>query len=609
MLGVKTGIKDVARVYGVPAAEANKITKQIDSIYPDLDLCFKVLDELEENDPDKYREFKELESKYKDIFTIARHFEGMPRNMGVHAGGVLITPCEINEYFPTKVVDGKKVTMWDKNIVEEAGGIKFDFLGLKNLSVIEYALELIKETTGEEITLKKLYNERIIRNDESTFDMLCNIETEAVFQMESNLFKSLIDKIQPRDIKELIAITAMARPGPLQAGMDKMYIDRKNGLEEIHYPVHGIEDILGETYGTILYQEQVMMLAQKIAGFDDNQADTYLRKGISKKKVHLIELCKEWFIYGKPEKDKYGEPILGGIHNGYNEKELVDLWNDIEKNRSYLFNKSHATSYSLLTVITAYLKCYFPLEYFAAVLSFEEVDEKKSKYISLLKEKGVNVIVPPINKMKRHFSININTNTINYGLESIKGIGGAIVEPIIEGAPYESLEEATKRMPKSVFKKGAVEALILSGAFDSEIDSIYDRNKLLNRFYTLRKDKCLVDEDTTRLDIIKNETSYLGISLTLTPWMDQYKNGEKINNAELIIDKVDERYDKKGRLMAFVKTHDVAGEYENIELVAFASKYTKYIEVFDITFGDKILVSGKKDGNKIIVDTAQKISA
>lgn len=164
-------------------------------------------------------------------------------------------------------------------------------------------------------------------------------------------------------------------------------------------------------------------------------------------------------------------------------------------------------------------------------------------------------------------------------------------------------------MPKSVFKKGAVEALILSGAFDGEIDSIYDRNKLLNRFYTLRRDNCLVDETMTRLDIIKNETSYLGISLILTPWMDQYKNGEKINNAELIIDKVDERYDKKGRLMAFVKTHDVAGEYENIELVAFASKYTKYIEVFDVTFGDKILVSGKKDGNKIIVDTAQKISA
>lgn len=485
---------------------------------------------------------------------------------------------------------------------------KFDFLGLKNLSVIEYALELIKETTGEEITLKKLYNERIIRNDESTFDMLCNIETEAVFQMESNLFKSLIDKIQPRDMKELIAITAMARPGPLQAGMDKMYIDRKNGLEEIHYPVHGIEDILGETYGTILYQEQVMMLAQKIAGFDDNQADTYLRKGVSKKKVHLIELCREWFIYGKPEQDKYGSPILGGIHNGYNEKELIDLWNDIEKNSSYLFNKSHATSYSLITVITAYLKCYFPLEYFAAVLSFEEVDEKKSKYISLLKEKGVNVIVPPINKIKRHFSININTNTIYYGLESIKGIGDAIVEPIIEGSPYQSLEEATKRMPKSIFKKGAVEALILSGAFDNEIDSIYDRNKLLNKFYELRKDKCRVEEDMTRIDIIKNETSYLGISLTLTPWMDQYKNGEKINNAELIIDKVDERYDKKGRLMAFVKTHDIAGEYEEIELLVFASKYTKYIEAFDVTFGDRILISGKKDNGKIIIDTAQKIS-
>ena len=179
----------------------------------------------------------------------------------------------------------------------------------------------------------------------------------------------------------------------------------------------------------------------------------------------------------------------------------------------------------------------------------------------------------------------------------------------MENAPYENLEEATKRMPKSIFKKGAVEALILSGAFDNEIDSIYDRNKLLNKFYELRKDKCRVQEEMTRLDIIKNETSYLGISLTLTPWMEQYKNGDKINNAELIIDKVDERYDKKGRLMAFVKTHDIAGEYENIELLVFASKYTKYIEAFDVTFGDKILVSGKKDNGKIIIDTAQKINS
>lgn len=350
-----------------------------------------------------------------------------------------------------------------------------------------------------------------------------------------------------------------------------------------------------------------MMLAQKIAGFDDNQADTYLRKGVSKKKIHLIELCKEWFIYGKPKQDEYGHPILGGINNGYNEKELLELWNDIEKNSSYLFNKSHATSYSLLTVITAYLKCYFPLEYFAAVLSFEEVEEKKSKYISLLREKGVNIIVPPINKIKRYFSININTNTIYYGLESIKGIGEAIIDPIIEGAPYESLEEATNRMPKTIFKKGAVEALILSGAFDSEINSIFNRNKLLNNFYELRKDKCRVEEDMTRLDIIKNETSYLGTSLSLIPWFDKYKNGEKIINAELIIDKVDERYDKKGRLMAFAKTHDVAGEYENIELLIFASKYTKYIEAFDLTFGNKILVSGKKDGQKIIIDTAQKV--
>lgn len=609
LIGVKSGIKDIARVFGISPTESNNITKIISEIYEDPDISFKVLDALEETDIEKYKKFKELENKYNEIFTIARHFEGVPRNMGIHAGGVLITPCRINDYFPTKIVDGKKVTMWDKDTVEEANGVKFDYLGLKNISVIEYTLELIKETTGEVISIIDLYNNKSIRNDEAVFNMLCNLETETVFQMESNLFKSLIDKIQPRDMKELIAITAMARPGPLQAGMDKTYINRKNGVEEIIYPVHGIESILGETYGTILYQEQIMMLSQKIAGFNDNQADTYLRKGVSKKKKKLIELCKEWFIYGKPEHDQYGDPILGGINNGYNEKELLVLWNDIEKNSSYLFNKSHATSYSLLTVITAYLKCYFPLEYYASVLSFEEDENKKNTYISMIKKQGINIKVPSLNKIKKHFTVDTNTNTIYYGLGSIKSIGEKTIEPILNNCPYNSIEDIANA-PKSIINKKAAEGLILSGALDEHIDSIYDRKLLLNKFFELRKDKENISKDTAliRSDIIKYETHYLGASLSITPWFEEYKNGDSVNDIELIIDQVNERYDKKGKLMAFVETHDVAQEYDKIDLIVFASKYIKNIDVFDKKFGDKILVSGKKDNNKIIINTAQKIS-
>lgn len=336
LLGVKNGIKDIARVLDMPFSEVNGITKTIDEILPEPSISFKKLDKLEVDNPTAYSKFKALEAKYKDLFAIARALEGLPRNYGVHAGGVLITPSPVNDFFPTRTVDGKRVTVWDKNVVEEAGGVKYDFLGLNTVSIINLTLKFIEENHGIKITMDELYNLKDIRNDENVFNMIKRQQSEAVFQMESNLFKNIIKDVQPDNINDLIAITSVARPGPLSAAMDQKYWKRKHGVEDITYPVHDIEHILGDTFGTIIYQEQIMQIAQHIAGFDDNQADSYLRKALAKKDKAKMELCKEWLIYGKSEQDKHGAPIKGAINNGYDKNELLAFWSDLEGYASYL---------------------------------------------------------------------------------------------------------------------------------------------------------------------------------------------------------------------------------------------------------------------------------
>ena len=209
-------------------------------------------------------------------------------------------------------------------------------LGLKTISVINLTLKLIKKYKGIEISLQELYTNENIKNDENVFDMLKQAKSDTVFQMESDLFKSELPKFDPTDINDLIALTACCRPGPLSAGYDKMYADRKSGKENIEYELN-CNDILGNTYGCLLYQEQLMLIAKKVAGFNDNQTDTYLRKSVAKKKRELMDLCKEWFINGKPFVDEFGEPILGGINNGFDEQTLSEFWdNTVEGCASYL---------------------------------------------------------------------------------------------------------------------------------------------------------------------------------------------------------------------------------------------------------------------------------
>lgn len=356
-MGVKSGLKDIGRVLDIDFKTMNEITKEIDIITDEEpSIKFKNLDELAESslkrDIHKYEQFKSLEEKHSELFRLARKFEGTARNMGVHASGVLITPTPVTDLFPTRVDHKKGITiaLYTGPQLESLRAIKVDILGLKTLDVLDMTAKAIDPKSNLED-----YYDKIKTDDKKVFKMIKNKETDGLFQIESPLFKGLCDSIKPDNINDIIAITSIGRPGPLLAGMDKMYADRKHGIEEAIEPLPNTWDLVSSTYGTIIYQEAIMLIAQRVAGFSDNQADSFLRKAFAKKKRSLMDICKQWFIYGKDntaapegynsenlnqimydENGTYGFEVRGGIRNGYNERELLDFWENIEGFAEYL---------------------------------------------------------------------------------------------------------------------------------------------------------------------------------------------------------------------------------------------------------------------------------
>ena len=596
MVGVKNGLKDVARVLELPFAESNELTKNFDD-----GITWKDIDKL---DGEEKKKIDELENKYSEIFRIARKLDGVKRNCGIHAGGVLITDKAINEYFPTRTVNGRKVSIWDKNEVEEANGCKLDLLGLATVSVINLCTQFIENTTGVKLELDWLYENKDIRNDEKVLEMIQREQTESVFQFESNLFKSIIKDMQPDSFEDCIALTSIARPGPLGAGLDKVYSNRKHGIDENTDFILGDFPYMQSTYNTTLYQEQPMLLAKDIAGFSDNQADSYLRKAMAKKKRDLLELCKQWFVYGKPE-DEYGPAIKGGIANGYKEEDLIEYFDSLDSYCDYLFNKSHATSYSLNSIITAWLKYYYPVEFYAAVLTIQDNEDKRVKYMETIEEQfGIKTVIPHINKSTIYFTPDPDRNEILFGLNNIKGVGDSALEAIIEGQPYASLEDFLTRLPKKVANKRVVMALIKAGAFDCFNKN---RNALINEFYAIRKvkDDILVEEDYNDKLSMEYESETLGTSLTVKPWFTTVPLDESITFDVKLIS-VHEKYDKNNKLMAFVKAETLL-DNTVIELVIFSSAYSKYVNLFDMHYNQYVRISGKKsDKNKVIVKQAKE---
>ena len=595
IVGVKNGLKDVARVLDLPFAEANELTKNFDD-----GITWKDIDAME---GEEKKAIELLEEKYAEIFRVARALDGVKRNCGVHAGGFIATPMEVNNFVPTRTSKGRKVSMWDKNEVEEAGLCKIDLLGLATTSMINLCTQFIEKTTGIKITLDDLYNNKELRDDPVVLEMISKEQTESVFQFESNLFKSIIKDMQPSSFADCIALTSVARPGPLGAGLDKVYSNRKHGIDTNTEFILGSFPYMESTYNTTLYQEQPMLLAKDIAGFSDNQADSYLRKAMAKKKRELLELCKSWFIYGKPE-DEYGPAIKGGIANGYKEEDLKEYFDSLDSYCSYLFNKSHATSYSLNSMITAWLKHYYPVEFYASVLSIQDNKERCINYMNVIEEQfGITTVHPDINKSGIFFTPNPENNTILFGLNSIKGVGEAAYTELVAKQPYKDMADLLERTEKKTINKKVMTALIKAGCFDCWNENRYE---VMNQFYELRKVKDAEyynPEDYCKQSIIDFEIDSLEIALTAKYWFDEIANGESVTfDCEVI--KLTEKYDRNGKLMAFANV--VADEGYPLELVVFAATYSRTVNYFDKADYKTITVSGKKDGKKILVNKVRE---
>lgn len=613
-LGVKSGIKDVARVLDIPFDVVNGITKEIGDILDIPDLAFENLDELKESDPNEWQRFDALEKANPEIFRLARRFEGVARGVGVHASGVLVTPEPVTDLFPTrKAKDGTTVTLYTGVQLEALNAIKFDILGLKTVTVIKKALKAIDEN----LTFEDLY-ECIDMKDEKAFKLLRDKKTSGTFQMGSNLFKGLIDDIKPSEFNDLVVITSVARPGPLKAGMHTMYANVKNGIQKAKEPLPNTWDIVEDSQGVIAYQEQVMRISQRVADFNDNQADSYLRKAMAKKKIEKMNMCRQWFIYGKrnepapagydennldqPMYDptgKHGTAITGGIANGYSEAELKRFWKDIEGYATYLFNLSHAACYSYITILTMYLKAYYPTEFMAALLTMEDDEAKKSRYVEEAQDLGLKVVVPSINESDFDFKAIATKKEIVYGLCSIKGVSKASAAPIIENRPYTSIEDAVERIPKKSFNKRVGIAMIKSGGFDklgkNRIDTV-------NRFHIIRKDKDDLEEVDSydRLIAMGYERETLGMCLSAKSYFSRLKDNATVNNT-FVVEALSVRNDRNGRAMAHMT---LSCEGEKIKALMFSSSYKKHKF---LEKGETYIMKGKKSENSFIVNNADML--
>ncbi|QIM67862.1 DNA polymerase III subunit alpha [Mannheimia granulomatis] len=454
-MAAKAVIRDVGRVLGHPYSFVDRISKLIP---PDPGMTLEKAFAAEPKLPELY----EADEEVKDLIDMARKLEGVTRNAGKHAGGVVIAPTAITDFSPL-YCDSEglhPVTHFDKNDVEYAGLVKFDFLGLRTLTIIKWALEMVNARLERE-GKQPVRIESIPLDDKKSFDLLLAAKTTAVFQLESRGMKDLISRLKPDCFEDIIALVALFRPGPLESGMVQNFIDRKHGKEEVSYPDpqyqhECLKPILEPTYGVIVYQEQVMQIAQELAGYTLGGADL-LRRAMGKKKPEEMAAQREVFEKGAESKGIDGK--LAG--------QIFDL---VEKFAGYGFNKSHSAAYALVSYQTLWLKAHYPAEFMAAVMTSEM--DNTDKIVGFYDEcinMGLTVVPPDVNSGKHRFSVN-EKGEIVYGLGAIKGVGEGPIEAILEarnqGGRFTDLFDLTARVDLKKINRRTFESLIMSGAFD-----------------------------------------------------------------------------------------------------------------------------------------------
>ena len=454
-MAAKAVVRDVARVQSKSYFLANKISKLIPKT-PGITLSQALEQEPQLKDLISNPDNMDYEDAI-EIWEMAVKLEGVCRNVGKHAGGVLIAPHKITDFSAIYCDDeGHRVSQFDKDDVEAVGLVKFDFLGLRNLTVINAAVENINLRRAKE-NVPALVLEDLPLDDVKAYKLLQDAKTTAVFQLESMGMKKYLAKLQPTNIEDVIAMCALYRPGPLDAGMVEMYIDRKHGREEVIYDHPNLEPILENTNGVIVYQEQVMQISQVMAGYSLGGADM-LRRAMGKKKPE--EMAKQRDIF-----------VTGATSQGIDEVTSGGVFDLMEKFAGYGFNRSHSAAYGVLAYQTAYLKQYYPAEFMAAVLTSDMNNtDNVVFFINDCRENfDLTVVNPSVNRSEWHFVADTPTNII-YGLGAIKGVGEGAVESIVNArrtdGPFKDLYDFCRRVDIKKVNKRTLEALVSAGCFD-----------------------------------------------------------------------------------------------------------------------------------------------
>lgn len=618
-MAAKGAIRDVGRVLNMPYGEVDIVAKLIPTeLGITIDKALKQSSELK----DMYRDSPAV----KRLIDFARDVEGLPRHSSTHAAGVVIARDPLTEYVPVQVSEGTLVTQYDKDHVEELGLLKMDFLGLRTLTVISDALVHIKESRGEVIDLEKIPLE-----DPETSAMLCAGHTGAVFQMESSGMTTLVKDLKPTGFADLIPLVALYRPGPLGSGMVADFINGRHGKKEVTYMHPLLEPILRETFGVVLYQEQVMQIVQVLAGFTLGQADL-LRRAMGKKKHAILMAQKENFVNG-------------AATNGINAELANTIFDLLTHFADYGFNKSHSAAYALVAYQTAYLKAHYPQEFMAAMLSsVMGTNDKVGIYIEQCRHMGINILPPDINASKASFSV--DKEAIRFGLAAVKNVGDAALNNLVQvrerDGAFKSMVDFCSRVDTRAVNKRVMESLIKCGAFDSlggrraQLLAVLDQ--ALDAAASKQRDAASgqiglfesaameeVEEiklpdipELPKKEILNLEKEITGFYITGHP-LDAYrdkiksfmtipqildgsvKDGQIVKLAGIIAS-AKRITTKKGDTMCFLQLEDFT---QNIEVVVFPRVF--YQNVNALVPDMPIVVQGRTNmtdtGNKIIADT------
>jgi DNA polymerase-3 subunit alpha len=586
-------VRDVGRVLKLSFAETDRIAKKIPAA---LGMTLeKALDSVPE-----LKEMDQPEHPQHELMQICKNLEGLVRHASIHAAGIVITPTELVNHVPLyKSAKDEVTTQWDMTVLEDVGLLKMDFLGLRTLTVLSGATRLRRQASGEDLDWR-----RIPLDDPKTYELLRAADTVGVFQLESSGMRDLLRKIAPDRFEDIAAINALFRPGPIKSGMVTDFIERKHGRRaiELLHPV--LEPILRDTYGVILYQEQVMRIASELAGFTLGQADL-LRKAMGKKKKEVMDAQQSRFVDGAVER---------GVKRDVAQK----IWEQIVHFAGYGFNKSHSVAYAVVSVQTAYLKAHYPAEYLAATLSSEVEDT--SRIVVLIEDcrrRGVEVEPPDVNSSFADFRV--RDGRVTFGLNAIKNVGGGTVEAIVrareEGGPFRSLFDFCERVETRAWNRRVLESLVQAGALDSLPGH---RAQKLGALDVATDNAQRIQGERARGqsslfgDVSASAATGLGPALPLVPeWSESerllrekqalgfYLSGHPLAEHKPLLRDVSTRstvelqesddnepavlagqvasrkviFDKKGKPMAFVKLEDFVGA---AELILFADAFQRF---------------------------------